>query len=143
MRVVIGSDQEGMELKNEVKVYLIESGFEVVDKSEKAASDFVHSTLDVIQELLADKESLGIVFDGYGAGSFMVASKVKGIIAAEVSDERSAYMTREHNNSRVITLGANIVGKVLAKNIVREFLQANYDGGRHQIRVDMLNKMCE
>ncbi|MBO0462583.1 galactose-6-phosphate isomerase subunit LacA [Enterococcus sp. DIV1298c] len=143
MRVVIGSDQEGMELKNEIKVYLIESGFEVVDKSEKAASDFVHSTLDVVQELLADKESLGIVFDGYGAGSFMVASKVKGIIAAEVSDERSAYMTREHNNSRVITLGANIVGKVLAKNIVREFLQANYDGGRHQIRVDMLNKMCE
>lgn len=142
MRVVIGTDTGGMELKNYIKAYLVEEGFDVVDKSENAAEDFVDSTLSIVQELLADEDSLGIAFDAYGAGSFMVATKVKGIVAAEVSDERSAYMTREHNNSRVITLGANIVGKELAKNIVKEFLQAKYDGGRHQIRVDMLNKMC-
>ena len=86
--------------------------------------------------------SMGIAFDGYGAGSFMVATKVKGMVAAEVSDERSAYMTREHNNARMITIGAEIVGEELAKNIVKEFLAAHYDGGRHQIRVDMLNKMA-
>lgn len=142
MRVVIGSDNEGMELKGYIKTYLIKEGFDVVDKSESSVEDFVDSTLSIVQELLADEDSLGIAFDAYGAGSFMVATKVKGIVAAEVSDERSAYMTREHNNSRVITLGANIVGKELAKNIVKEFLQAKYDGGRHQIRVDMLNKMC-
>lgn len=142
MRIVIGSDNGGMELKNYIKAYLVEEGFDVVDKSENAAEDFVDSTLSIVQELLADEDSLGIAFDAYGAGSFMVATKIKGIVAAEVSDERSAYMTREHNNSRVITLGANIVGKELAKNIVKEFLQAKYDGGRHQIRVDMLNKMC-
>lgn len=142
MRVVIGSDNEGMELKGYIKTYLIKEGFDVVDKSESSVGDFVDSTLSILQELLADEDSLGIAFDAYGAGSFMVATKVKGIVAAEVSDERSAYMTREHNNSRVITLGANIVGKELAKNIVKEFLQAKYDGGRHQIRVDMLNKMC-
>lgn len=142
MRVVIGSDNEGMELKGYIKTYLIKEGFDVVDKSESSVGDFVDSTLSIVQELLADEDSLGIAFDAYGAGSFMVATKVKGIVAAEVSDERSAYMTREHNNSRVITLGANIVGKELAKNIVKEFLQAKYDGGRHQIRVDMLNKMC-
>ena len=85
---------------------------------------------------------MGIAFDGYGAGSFMVATKVKGMVAAEVSDERSAYMTREHNNARMITIGAEIVGEELAKNIVKEFLAAHYDGGRHQIRVDMLNKMA-
>ena len=72
----------------------------------------------------------------------MVATKIKGIIAAEVSDERSAYMTREHNNSSIITIGSKIVGSELALNIVKEFLQASYDGGRHQIRVDMLNKMA-
>ncbi len=72
----------------------------------------------------------------------MVATKVKGMVAAEVSDERSAYMTRGHNNSRIITVGAELVGETLAKNIAREFLAADYDGGRHQIRVDMLNKMC-
>ena len=62
--------------------------------------------------------------------------------AAEVSDERSAYMTRGHNNSRMITMGAEFVGDELAKTIAKGFVNGNYDGGRLQIRVDMLNKMC-
>lgn len=142
MRVVIGSDKEGMELKNMIKCYLLENNFEVIDKSEKESEDFVESTVAIAKDVLDNKGSLGIAFDGYGAGSFMVATKIKGIIAAEVSDERSAYMTREHNNSSIITIGAKIVGNELALNIVKEFLEASYDGGRHQIRVDMLNKMA-
>ncbi|HFD2045222.1 TPA: galactose-6-phosphate isomerase subunit LacA [Clostridium perfringens] len=142
MRVVIGSDKEGMELKNMIKCYLLENNFEVIDKSEEASQDFVESTVAIAKDVLENKGSLGIAFDGYGAGSFMVATKIKGIIAAEVSDERSAYMTREHNNSSIITIGSKIVGSELALNIVKEFLDASYDGGRHQIRVDMLNKMA-
>ena len=142
MRVVIGSDKEGMELKNMIKCYLLENNFEVIDKSEEASEDFFESTVAIAKDVLENKGSLGIAFDGYGAGSFMVATKIKGIIAAEVSDERSAYMTREHNNSSIITIGSKIVGSELALNIVKEFLQASYDGGRHQIRVDMLNKMA-
>lgn len=142
MRVVIGSDKEGMELKNMIKCYLLENNFEVIDKSEEASEDFVESTVTIAKDVLENKGSLGIAFDGYGAGSFMVATKIKGIIAAEVSDERSAYMTREHNNSSIITIGSKIVGSELALNIVKEFLEASYDGGRHQIRVDMLNKMA-
>lgn len=142
MRVVIGSDKEGMELKNMIKCYLLENNFEVIDKSEEASEDFVESTVAIAKDVLENKGSLGIAFDGYGAGSFMVATKIKGIIAAEVSDERSAYMTREHNNSSIITIGSKIVGSELALNIVKEFLQASYDGGRHKIRVDMLNKMA-
>nr|QRZ36059.1 replication protein [Lactococcus lactis subsp. lactis] len=76
------------------------------------------------------------------AGPFMVATKIKGMVAAEVSDERSAYMTRGHNNARMITVGAEIVGDELAKNIAKAFVNGKYDGGRHQVRVDMLNKMC-
>ena len=72
----------------------------------------------------------------------MVATKIKGMVAAEVSDERSAYMTRGHNNSRMITMGAQLVGDELAKNIAKGFVNGKYDCGRHQIRVDMLNKMC-
>lgn len=87
-------------------------------------------------------DNLGIAIDAYGAGSFIVATKIKGMIAAEVSDERSAYMTRGHNNSKMITLGSEIVGDTLAKNVVKGFVNGHYDGGRHQIRVDMLNKMC-
>lgn len=140
MKVVLGSDLDGKELKEYIKGYLLENGYEVVDKS--ADKDFVETTYAVAQDVLADKDSLGIVFDAYGAGSFMVATKIKGMIAAEVSDERSAYMTRGHNNSRIITIGTKIVGTEVAKNIVKGFLTAGYDGGRHQIRVDMLNKMC-
>ncbi|MFR6671448.1 galactose-6-phosphate isomerase subunit LacA [Enterococcus avium] len=142
MRVVIGSDSDGMELKELIKKNLIEEGMTVVDKSETASEDFVESTLAIANDLNENEGSLGIAVDGYGAGSFITATKVKGMVAAEVSDERSAYMTREHNNSRMITLGSKIVGDELALNIVKEFLQANYDGGRHQVRVDMLNKMA-
>ena len=140
MKVILGSDTDGKELKDYIKNYLLKNGYDVIDKSED--KDFVETTYDVAQSVLADDDSLGIVFDGYGAGSFMTAAKIKGMIVAEVSDERSAYMTRGHNNSRIITMGSKIVGTELAKNIVKEFLRAAYDGGRHQIRVDMLNKMC-
>ncbi|MCF1616498.1 galactose-6-phosphate isomerase subunit LacA [Tetragenococcus koreensis] len=142
MRVVIGSDQQGMPLKETLKSYLEEEGYEVVDKSEQASVDFVEATLAVAQDLLKNEDSLGIAIDAYGAGSFMTATKVKGMVAAEVSDERSAFMTREHNNCRLIALGSAITGPTLAINIVKEFLNASYDGGRHQIRVDMLNKMA-
>lgn len=142
MKIVIGSDEQGMKLKEPIKEYLLKKGFEVVDKSETASTDFIESTLAVATDVLAEEGSLGIAFDGYGAGSFMTATKVKGMVAAEVSDERSTYMTREHNNARMITIGSEIVGEGLAKNIVKEFLAADYDGGRHQIRVDMLNKMA-
>ena len=94
------------------------------------------------KEVKQAEDNLGIVIDAYGAGPFMVATKIKGMVAAEVSDERSAYMTRGHNNSRMITMGAQIVGDQLAKNIAKGFVNGKYDGGRHQIRVDMLNKMC-
>lgn len=142
MRVVIASDNDGMRLKELIKKDLIKEGFMVIDKSKIASEDFVESTLAVANDLNENKGSLGIAIDGYGAGSFITAVKVKGMLAAEVSDERSAYMTREHNNSRMITLGAKIIGDELALNIVRQFLKSNYDGGRHQVRVDMLNKMA-
>lgn len=141
MKVILGADEDGKELKEYIKKFLLENGYDVSDKSQHG-KDFVDITLLVTHEIKNSPESLGIIFDGYGAGSFMTAAKVKGIIAAEVFDERSAYMTRGHNNSRIITVGARIVGREVAKNIVKGFLTADYDGGRHQIRVDMLNKMC-
>lgn len=141
MAIVIGADKEGVSLKEVVKKFLKEKGFDVLDVSQEDY-DFVDVTLAVASEVNKDQSNLGIVFDAYGAGPFMVATKIKGMVAAEVSDERSAYMTRGHNNSRMITVGAKIVGEELAKNIAKGFVNGKYDGGRHQIRVDMLNKMC-
>ena len=142
MAIIIGSDAAGKRLKDVIKTFLKDNNHEVLDVTERKDLDFVDSTLAVVHEVQKNDKNLGIAIDAYGAGSFMVATKVKGMIAAEVSDERSAYMTRAHNNARIITLGAEIVGDELAKNIVKDFVEAKYDGGRHQIRVDMLNKMC-
>lgn len=142
MAIVLGADKAGNRLKELVKGYLQEKGFEVLDVSDASQEDFVDVTLAVAKEVNAAEGNLGIVIDAYGAGPFMVATKIKGMVAAEVSDERSAYMTRAHNNSRIITMGAEIVGDELAKNIVKGFVEGHYDGGRHQVRVDMLNKMC-
>ncbi|WP_032912832.1 galactose-6-phosphate isomerase subunit LacA [Streptococcus sanguinis] len=141
MAIIIGADAAGSKLKDVVKDFLVGENFEVVDVT-KEGQDFVDVTLAVAAEVNKQEENLGIVIDAYGAGPFMVATKIKGMVAAEVSDERSAYMTRGHNNSRMITMGAEIVGEGLAKNIAKGFINGKYDGGRHQIRVDMLNKMC-
>ncbi|VDY70613.1 galactose-6-phosphate isomerase subunit LacA [Streptococcus sanguinis] len=141
MAIIIGADAAGSKLKDVVKDFLVGENFEVMDVT-KEGQDFVDVTLAVAAEVNKQEENLGIVIDAYGAGPFMVATKIKGMVAAEVSDERSAYMTRGHNNSRMITMGAEIVGEGLAKNIAKGFVNGKYDGGRHQIRVDMLNKMC-
>ncbi|HHJ4712124.1 TPA: galactose-6-phosphate isomerase subunit LacA [Streptococcus pyogenes] len=142
MAIIIGADKAGQELKEVIKDYLKEGKYEVVDVSENEVRDFVDTTLAVAKEVNASEDNLGIVIDAYGVGSFMIATKIKGMVAAEVSDERSAYMTRGHNNSRIITLGSEISAPGIAKNIIKGFVEGKYDGGRHQVRVDMLNKMC-
>lgn len=142
MRVVLGSDAAGMELKELVAAHLVELGHEVVDLSPEPAADFVDSATAVAHDLLEHDGSQGFAFDGYGVGSYMAATRVKGMVAANISDERSAYMTREHNNARMVCLGPKVVGPELALRIVDEFLAADYAAGRHQIRVDMLNKMA-
>ena len=122
MAIVVGADQAGLKLKDIVVEYLKENNLDVIDVSENGTKDFVDTTLAVAKEVQKNEENLGIMIDAYGAGSFMVATKVKGMVAAEVSDERSAYMTRGHNNSRMITMGSEIVGTGLAKNIVKGFV---------------------
>ncbi|VED26770.1 galactose-6-phosphate isomerase subunit LacA [Staphylococcus warneri] len=142
MTIIIGSDVDGKRLKDLIKTYLVEKNFDILDVTEGKELDFVDSTLAIAKEVQKNDDNLGIAIDAFGVGSFMTATKIIGMIAAEVSDERSAYMTRGHNNSKMITMGSEIVGDTLAKNVVKGFVNGHYDGGRHQIRVDMLNKMC-
>lgn len=142
MTIIIGSDVDGKRLKDLIKTYLVEKNFDILDVTEGKELDFVDSTLAIAKEVQKNDDNLGIAIDAFGVGSFMTATKIKSMIAAEVSDERSAYMTRGHNNSKMITMGSEIVGDTLAKNVVKGFVNGHYDGGRHQIRVDMLNKMC-
>lgn len=142
MRVVIVSNTEGMPLKEAIKDALVADGHEVVDYSSAPAADFIDSALIVAHDLLEHDDSLGFAIDGYGVGSYMAATRVKGVVAASISDERSAYMTREHNDCRLVCMGSKVVGSEVATRIAREFLAADYAGGRHQIRVNMLHKMA-
>lgn len=84
----------------------------------------------------------GIFVDSYGALPFMVASKFPRIICAECNDEHSAKMTRDHNNANMIAFGTRLIGLDVAASICRRFLNGRYSGGRHQIRIDMLERMC-
>lgn len=139
MKILIGADKDGFELKEYLKENL--KNFTVVDKTPEPTLDFVQSSEIVAKAILNKEGERAILIDKYGAGSFMCANKYKGIICAQVSDEHSAHMTIGHNDTSIISIGAGILGKEMAKNIVEAYLNTNYDGGRHQIRVDMLNKM--
>ncbi len=99
MTIIIGSDVDGKRLKELIKAYLEDNDYDVLDVTEGKDLDFVDSTVSVAKEVQKSDDNLGIAIDAYGAGSFIVATKIKGMIAAEVSDERSAYMTRSHNNA--------------------------------------------
>lgn len=139
--LILGATKNSEDLKNRIKEFLKSENLDVIEVNQED-ENFVRLSKNVVDLLKKDPENLAIIIDEYGVGSFIAATKIKGVIAANVSDERSAYMTRSHNNSKVITLGSKIVGEKLAINIVKSFVEGKYDAGRHQIRVDMLNKMC-
>lgn len=142
MKIAMGSDGKGFELKNELKRYIEGLGYEVLDETPENDLHFIVSAKRVSKAIRENKADRGIIIDEYGVGSFMVANKYKGIICANVCNEHSAQMTRRHNNATIITIGSGIIGKSLAQKICEVFINQEYDGGRHQIRVDMLNKMC-
>lgn len=90
-----------------------------------------------------NQHSKMIVIDDFGILPFMAISKLPFAIVAQLEDEHSAHMTKEHNNSNVITLGSSILGFDLLVSIIDKYLLANYEGGRHKVRLDMLDKMLE
>ena len=140
MKVILGTDRDGFELKNKVKTHLLQLGYDIKDLNEQeGAADFVDSTDALVEELRKDDTARGILFDRFAVGSYMVANKHRGIICSAVSDEHSVMMTIRHNSTRIITLGAAILGEELANACAEAYLKADYDAGRHQVRFDMLN----
>lgn len=142
MKIIISSDYKSKDFKDSIKLYLIENGYDVIDKSQGKKLDFYDSSNLVAEAILNNEGEKGIVIDEYGTGSFNVCTKHKGIICAQVADEHSAKMTRDHNNTSIIVIGSKVTSLEIAKRITDKFILSNYSGGRHQIRVDMLNKMA-
>ncbi|GAA0109477.1 galactose-6-phosphate isomerase subunit LacA [Clostridium tertium] len=142
MKIVISADYKSKDFKNSIKLYLIENGYEVIDKSQGKDLDFYESSKLLAESILNHEVDKGIVIDEYGTGSFNVCTKHKGIVCAQVADEHSAKMTRDHNNTSIIAIGSKVTSLEIARKIVDGFILSNYSGGRHQIRIDMLNKMA-
>ncbi|WP_217077545.1 galactose-6-phosphate isomerase subunit LacA [Clostridium baratii] len=142
MRVLIGSDFKSSDFKNCIKEYLSSKGFDVIDKTDEKNLDFFESANILAEGILNNEGVRAIVIDEYGTGSFNVCAKHKEIVCAQVSDEHSAKMTRDHNNTSIITIGSKVTSLEIAKRICEKFILSEYSGGRHQIRVDMLNKMA-
>lgn len=137
MKVAISANEVGTRLKDVVKAHLTQSGYEVVDVSHK---DIFTATMNVVELVNKGEITRGIVVDDYGVVPFNIAAKNHGIVCAPVYEDYTSSMTRHHNSTQIITLGANITADVLSCQLAENFVKTEYDGGRHQIRIDMLNR---
>lgn len=140
MKISIGADHAGFELKNEVVTYLKSLGHEVLDLGTNSldSTDYPLFASKVAKSVSSKKTDLGVLICGTGVGMSIAANKHMGIRAVVTSEPYSAKASREHNNANVLCFGARVVGLELAKMIVDEFLNAKYLGDRHQRRVDLL-----
>lgn len=138
--VAIGSDHGGFELKETLKPELAKLGYEVIDvgTNSKDAVDYPDFAHDVARLVGSGKAWRGIMIDGAGIGSCIVANKVPGVRAGMAYDYSSALNSREHNDTNVLTLGAGLIGANLAKQIVNVWLATEFGGGRHAGRVDKI-----
>jgi len=138
--VAIGADHGGFELKEALKKDLAELGVEIIDvgTTGKEAVDYPDFALDVARLVATGKAWRGVMIDGAGIGSCMVANKVPGVRAAMAYDYSSAVNSREHNDANLLTLGAGLIGVNLAKQILKIWLATDFGGGRHQKRVDKI-----
>lgn len=143
MKIAIGCDHGGFAYKDAVIFYLVSNGHEVVDfgTNSEESCDYPDYCIPVCNEVVAKKADYGILICGTGIGMSICANKVKGIRCAHVTDIFSAEMTRKHNDTNVIALGARISTKDDVVKFVDKFLNTEFEGGRHQKRVDKLNEL--
>lgn len=145
MRIAIGNDHAAVELKNEVCKWLSENGYEYRDFGcgEGEKCDYPDSAKAVGKSVASGEFDRGILICGTGIGISMAANKVKGVRAACCSDYFSAKYTRLHNDANILCFGARVVGAGLACELVDVFLKTEFEGGRHQRRVDLITKLEE
>ena len=140
MIVGIGNDHSALELKAEIIEFLTENGHEVIDYGTNSAEscDYPIYGETVANAVVKGEVDRGILICGTGLGISLAANKVKGIRAAVCSEPCTARLSRQHNNANVLAFGARIIGIETAKEIVKAWLDAEFEGGRHQTRVDMI-----
>lgn len=140
MKVALGADHGGYELKEAIRSYLAGKGIAVLDLGTHSTDsvDYPIYGFAVGSAVMAGEADLGIVVCGTGLGISIAANKIPGIRAAVCTDTYSARMAREHNNANVLALGGRVTGVGLAEDIVEIFLQTKFAGGRHAKRVELI-----
>ncbi|EOI06948.1 ribose 5-phosphate isomerase B [Enterococcus moraviensis ATCC BAA-383] len=143
MKLAIGSDHVGFELKPIIIEYVKELGHEIEDFGSFSAerTDYPRYGKKVAEEVAAGHFDGGILICGTGVGISISANKVNGIRAVVCSEPYSAILSKEHNNTNILAFGSRVVGSELAKMIVKEWLEATFEGGRHARRVEMIQQM--
>lgn len=140
MKIAIGNDHVAVEMKWEIKEYLESKGIEVVNVGTDHTERFNYpiSGYKVAKMVTEKKVDAGILICGTGVGISLAANKVQGIRACVCSDPYTAKLSKQHNNTNILAFGARVIGIETAKMIVDEWLNAEYEGGRHQTRIDMI-----
>ncbi len=143
MKIAIGNDHVAIELKNIITQYLKELGHEVINvgTDDSTRTDYPIYSKKVAKLVLSKKVEKGILICGTGVGISLAANKYNGIRAVVCSDSFSAKLSREHNDTNILSFGSRVVGSELAKMIVKTWLDAEFEGGRHQKRIDMINEI--
>ena len=140
MKIALGSDHAGFELKEKLKQQLSAKGIAVDDRgtNSTASCDYPDFARAVAEEVAAHGADLGILVCSTGIGMSIAANKVPGIRAAKVDTEFEAQRSREHNDANVLTLGATVINEDTAFKIVEKWLATSFEGGRHERRVDKI-----
>ncbi len=140
MKVAIGADHGGYRLKEDIKSLLEDLGVDYKDFGTHSIEsvDYPDVALPVAQSVADGLFDRGILICGTGIGIGIAANKVKGIRAALVHDTFSAHACREHNDANILTMGERVIGPGLARDIVTIWLATNFEGGRHERRVEKI-----
>ena len=143
MKIAIGNDHSAVELKNHIKKYIEDKGYEVINYGTDSTEscDYPRYGKIVADAIVKGECDLGILICGTGIGISLAANKVKGIRAAVCSEPYSARLTRQHNNANIISIGSMVVGEGLALNLVETFLSTSFEGGRHARRLEMVDSI--
>lgn len=145
MKIAIGCDHTAIDLKETIKKHLQDMGHEVEDVGtySKESCDYPLYGFKVANKIINGEAERGVLICGTGVGISLAANKVKGIRAVVCSEPYTAKMARMHNNAQIVAMGARVVSDGLATDIVDAFMNAEFEGGRHQRRVDILSRIEE
>ena len=145
MKIALGSDHAGFELKEDLRSFLGERQVEILDLGtfSEAPVDYPDVAIKVAEEVSRGEVERGLLICGTGIGMSMVANRFAGVRAALCHDVYTARMSREHNNANILALGGRVIGKGLAREILKVWLETEFQGGRHEKRLNKISALEE